>query len=480
MNEKIMLLYPPGKLFQRGEDRCQTNIGESTAASVHACNDLGYCASVLKNKGYEVFLRDYQTERKDYLDVIKDVSAFCPDMIFLSTTNGTIYDDLVFIDDVYRFRPCIFVIKGAVFFDADLSLLSSLDLKNVSCCVGGEVEFIIDRIAASLLRGDGELKNIPGIVYNTDEGLKKTACNHFEKDLDSLPFPARDLMNNSIYIRPDTGEPMATISVARGCPSNCIYCMTPLISGRRIRCRSVDNVFAEIEECYLKFNIKNFFFKADTFTFDEDFVCSLCDRIITSPLNGKIAFTANGRADRITEIMLKKMKAAGCFMLAIGFESGSVRSLKMMKKGNTVETNLYAAKMIKSVGIPIFGFFMIGFPWESAQDITSTEKLIYQIDPDFIELHIAMPYCGTSLYEMCKDKNLLSGGAFGGDPYNPTTIGTEYLAIENIRKIRDGILLRFYLRPSYLLKRSRDALKNPVILKNYFHYGMRMLKNMKR
>lgn len=480
MNEKIMLLYPPGKLFQRGEDRCQTNIDESTAASVHACNDLGYCASVLRNEGYEVFLRDYQTERKGLPDVINDVTAFRPDMIFLSTTNGTIYDDLDFINEICRCRSCVFVIKGAIFFDADLALLASLDLQNVSCCVGGEVEFIIDRIAAALLRDEGELNHIPGIIFHTDEGWKKTACDYFEKDIDSLPFPARDLMNNAIYTRPDTDEPMATISVARGCPSNCIYCMTPIISGRRLRSRSVENVFAEIEECYYKYDIKNFFFKADTFTFDDKFACALCDKIISSPLYGKIAFTANGRADRLTEEMLKKMKAAGCFMLAIGFESGSDRSLKLMKKGNTVETNLRAAKMIKRAGIPIFGFFMIGFPWENADDIAATEKLIFEIDPAFIELHIAMPYYGTRLYEMCKEKELLAAGSFGGDPYNPTTVGTEKLTIESIQQIRNRILRRFYLRPSYLFRRGVDAVKNPVIFKNYFRYGMRMLKNMKK
>ena len=480
MNERIMLLYPPGKLFQRGEDRCQTNIDESTAASVHACNDLGYCASVLRNEGYEIFLRDYQTERKGLPDVMEDVSALRPDMIFLSTTNGTIYDDLDFINAVCGVRPCLFVVKGAIFFDADLSLLSALDLKNVSCCVGGEVEFIIDRIAAALLRNEGELKTIPGIIYHTEEGLKKTAFDHFEKDLDALPFPARDLMNNAVYMRPDTGEPMATISVARGCPSTCTYCMTPIISGRRLRTRSVENVFAEIEDCYYKYGIKNFFFKADTFTFDEEYVCALCDRITCSPLCGRIAFTANGRADRLTEKMLRKMKDAGCFMLAIGFESGSDRSLKLMKKGNTVETNLRAANMIKKAGIPIFGFFMIGFPWESADDIAATKKLIFQIDPDFIELHIAMPYYGTGLYELCKEKGLLAAGSFGGDPYNPTTAGTEKLTMECIRQIRNRILLRFYLRPSYLFRRGMDAIKNPVIFKNYFRYGMRMLKNMEK
>ena len=69
---RVMLLYPPGKLYQRGEDRAQCNIEDSTASSVHACNDLGYAAAILRARGYEVFLRDYQTERKAFSDVERD------------------------------------------------------------------------------------------------------------------------------------------------------------------------------------------------------------------------------------------------------------------------------------------------------------------------------------------------------------------------------------------------------------------------
>ena len=57
----VSLIYPPGLLFQRGEDRCQSNIDSSTATSMRACNDLGYAAAVLKQKGFDVFLKDYQT-----------------------------------------------------------------------------------------------------------------------------------------------------------------------------------------------------------------------------------------------------------------------------------------------------------------------------------------------------------------------------------------------------------------------------------
>ena len=478
MNENVMLLYPPGRLFQRSEDRCQTNIDDSAAVSVHACNDLGYAASVLRLSGYNVFLRDYQTENATIGDVKKDLAAFRPALLFFSTTNGTIYDDIAFLEQIFPVCPCKVVVKGALFFDADPDVLQNLSFSHIDCAVGGEVEFVIGRIADALLRQKGALCDVPGVIYKEEGELKKTRFDYFEEDLDSLPFPARDLMNNKLYVRPDTDEMMATISVSRGCPSNCIYCMTPAISGRRLRCRSAENVFEEIGECFYRYGIRNFFFKADTFTFNEHFASALCDRIIRSDLFGKIAFTANGRADRLSPSLLAKMKKAGCFMLAIGFESGSDKSLKLMKKGTTVETNLKAAKMIKAAQIPLFGFFMLGFPWETREDIKATERLIFQIDPDFIELHIAMPYYGTALYDLCREEGTLAGGSFGGDPYNPSTTGTEFLSVEEIQKLKNRMLLRFYLRPKYLLRRGADCLKEPVLIKNYASYGFRLLGNV--
>ncbi len=474
---RVMLLYPPGKLYQRGEDRAQCNIEDSTASSVHACNDLGYAAAILRKKGYEVFLRDYQTERKAFADVERDLLTFRPDLVFLSTTNATIFDDLSFVHRVHGVITCKTVLKGAIFFDADLEKLAVLDLGEVDCAIGGELEFVIGDIADCLLKGQGTLSAIPGIVFGDEDGLRKTAFTCSAENLDSLPFPARDLMNNKLYVRPDTGAPMATISVARGCPSNCIYCLTPRITGRDVRCRSVESVLAEMRECYETYGIRDFFFKADTFTLNNAWAIALCEGILRSPLSGKIAFTVNGRADTLTPELLQKMKAAGCFMLAIGFESGSDKSLELMKKGTSVQKNLEAAAMIKQAKIPLFGFFMLGFPWETEADIRATFDHILQIDPDFVELHVAMPFYDTALYDLCKEAGTLADGAFGFDYVTPNTTGTAHVPMERLLELKHRFLLRFYTRPRYLFARAAECLRDPRALGHYFVYGMRLLRH---
>ena len=101
---RVMLLYPPGKMYQRSEDRAQCNIDDSATATVHACNDLGYAAAVLRNEGYEVFLKDYQTEGKTVDDVKADLLLFKPDAVFISITNATIFSDLEFVNEIRELR----------------------------------------------------------------------------------------------------------------------------------------------------------------------------------------------------------------------------------------------------------------------------------------------------------------------------------------------------------------------------------------
>ena len=473
---KIMLIYPPGKAYQRGEDRAQCNIEESATTTIRACNDLGYAASVLRSRGYDVFLKDYQTEKTSYEQIEIDIKAFLPDILLISTTNATIPADIEFIDWVKEIYPCECILKGAIFFDIPQELLDSLDLHNVNYLIGGEVDTIIGDLVDCICHHKKDITKIPMVIYRNGNKFIKNNFNSWCTDLDRIPFPARDLMNNALYVRPDTGEPMATIQVARGCPAGCIYCLTPIISGKAVRKRSVENIFAEIEDCYYNHNIKNFFFKADTFTIDAQWAEALCDKIINSELCGKIEFTANSRVKPLSESLLKKLKSAGCFMLAVGFESGNNNTLTKIKKGATVEDNLNAAKMIKKAKLPLFGFFMIGFPWETEEDILSTLKFMFEIDPDFIELHIAMPYFGTELYTLCTEYGTIKNEAWGNDYFSPNTTGTQAVPIEHIIELRKKYLLRFYLRPKYVIRKLLCCTKNPKVFKNYVNHGLKLLK----
>lgn len=130
-------------------------------------------------------------------------------------------------------------------------------------------------------------------------------------------------MKNELYINPATNRTFATINTSRGCPSSCIYCVSPIISGKKVRYRSIENIINELKECVEKYNITDFFFKSDTFTINKEWCIKLCDAIISSSLNGEITWSANSRTNTIDEELILKMKLAGFNMIALGIESGS-------------------------------------------------------------------------------------------------------------------------------------------------------------
>lgn len=474
-----MLLYPSGEVYQRGEDRCQMNVSASVANSLRACNDLGYISAILKKNGnYKIFLKDYSGEHLSFSDFASDLQSENPDVIIISTTTGSIYNDIDFINEIKKINDkAIIILKGAIFFNPTEDLLKEINLENVDYLVGGEIEFIIENLLNAHFSDQQQLTNIQGISYKKNSTWQINPLINFEQDLDSLPFPDRDAMNNNIYINPLTNKPMATIATSRGCSAKCIYCLSPIISGVNVRFRSPQSVVDEMLECLEKHSISNFFFKSDTFTINKNWVINLCDLISKSPLSGRINWVANARTNTIDDEILSKMKQAGCSLIAFGIESGSEESLSKMKKGTTVEINLKAVKLAKKHGIKTFGFYLTGFPWETKKHLKDTEKFIFEADTDFIEIHRLVPYRGSELFSML-EKQGKTFNIFGEDTCKHNTNGTDYLSDKELEAFKRSVTLKYYLRPKYIAKKLFSAEITPSLLLNYIKYGIKMIKNL--
>jgi anaerobic magnesium-protoporphyrin IX monomethyl ester cyclase len=475
---KILISYPPGKFYQRGEDRSQGNLDNSVATAMRAPNDLGYISAILK-PNHETLLVDYQTEKKTFNDLINDIKNFKPDIIYFSITNSTIFEDLKICKNIRKLFPQIIIIlKGALFFNPDKEILNKLDLVDIDFLIGGEVEFSIGPLIQAIQTGNKKFLEIPGILYKNQFGWTPTSFNEWNADLDSLPFPDRFSMNNNLYQRPDTGEPMATIATTRGCGAKCTYCLTPVISGAKLRERSPKNIFEELYECVHDHGITNFFFKSDTFTMNKHWVEKLCNYITNSDLHKKISWVANSRVNPLVQETLLQMKDAGCWLVAYGFESGSPETLLKIRKGATVEQNLIAREMTKKAGLQCFGFFLIGLPWEKTSNIEETKKHIYELDCEFLELHIAVPYFGTNLYAEINKENLLDDTPLGKDYFNKPTKGTKFLTSSELSSFRKSLLFKYHARPSYIGKKILYGANDIRKLKNYFKYGSKLIKNI--
>jgi radical SAM superfamily enzyme YgiQ (UPF0313 family) len=210
---------------------------------------------------------------------------------------------------------------------------------------------------------------------------------------------------------------------------------------------------------------------------NKHWVIELCEKIYNSDLRGKIEWVANSRVNPLEIETLKAMKKAGCWLVAFGFESGSAETLIKIRKGATIEHNIAARKMTEEAGLKCYGFFLIGLPWENMEHLNETKKHIFNLNCDFLELHIAVPYHGTNLYKEAKDAKIIEITPIGKDYFNSPTIGTLHLEMKKIMKFRKNLLLQYHLRPSYIFSRFIEALKKPRILFNYSKFAYKLLKN---
>jgi anaerobic magnesium-protoporphyrin IX monomethyl ester cyclase len=269
------------------------------------------------------------------------------------------------------------------------------------------------------------LNNIKAITYRQNGQLVHTPDREFIDDLDTLGFPARNLLlNKNSYDSEDMGLLMTT----RGCPYSCSYCATSIWK-RKVRCRSVDNVIAEIKLISSTYGTRQFTFKDDSFTVNRKRVLKFCDRIIAEKLN--INWDCNTRVDLVNEELLKKMKKAGCNSIKVGIETGSKRVLTLINKGTTLSQAKEAARLFRKVGIHWTGYFMIGLPTETKEEIYQTLKFMKELKPDFASLSVYEPFPGTDLFQIGIGENLVQNERLLQDFYN---ISPKYYYVKDIHR----------------------------------------------
>lgn len=474
--ENALLFNPPVGLYQRGEDRCQADVEGSSATSLRPPNDLGYLASMLRQIGVTPFIADYPAERKQWSHFEEDLKTVKPDCLIMSITTPTIKDDMKAFSLAKVMNPDVFTLaKGAHFSTWNKEDMKDAEYDVMDAALVGEAETIINNLIIAR-RQNLDLSDVNGVLFKNPSGkVIQTAPAPFWDDLDKIPFPARDLIKNNLYTRPDTGEPQATIQTSRGCPSHCVFCLSPIISGMKLRERSVGNIIGELEECVDKYQIRNFFFRADTFTINKKFVIELCREIMSRKLN--IAWVANSRVNTIDEERLVWMKRAGCWLVAFGIESGNDEIQKRIKKGTTREQACEAVKLCKKLGIKTFGFYLIGFPWETREMIMDTLNLAKDLSCNFSEIHIAIPYEGTEFYEIAKDFRIMEESAVGHNYFSNPAIGTLYVTREELIEMRKKALRSLYLSPRYIAN-TLIHIRSFEEVKNYTRYGVRLVKNL--
>ena len=138
-----------------------------------------------------------------------------------------------------------------------------------------------------------------------------------------------------------------------------------------------------------------------------------------------------------------------------------------------------AGILVKKAGLKVYGFFLIGLPWENKEHLTDTEKHMFQIDSDFIELHIAVPYYGTELYDMVKKEGLLNVPVVGQNYFEEASTGTKYLSPKELISFRRRVLFKYHARPSYIFGKIKDSFLDRRKFMNYTKHAYKLYKNLR-
>lgn len=472
MKKKVLLIYPPSPVMNR-EDRCQQPLKELLVIPPLPPMDLMYLASVARKVDFEPKIVDYSLVKTSgepleiYDKFIADLKKFKPNYLVVNVASTTLNSDLIVFEMAKKVLPKIITIaKGAHFLTDNFDIL--LKHKAIDLLIIGEAEETFKEI----LEDKKPYAKITGLYYRDKRLPKFSGKRNFIKNLDNIPFPARDLVDNNLFRRPDTGEVQAIIKVSRGCPHHCFFCLATPVSGAKVRLRTPENIIEEITECVEKYKIKNFLFWSDFFNADRDWTMDLCQKLIDSKLN--ITWSSNTRADSADLEMAKLMYKSGCRLVSIGVESGSQFILDKIGKKITLDQIKSTVKIFKRAKIKTYNYFVLGLPWEDEKTADDTINFAKMLNSDFVSFYTATPLPGTRFYNYAKENGLLEEGDNFSSAYFQPVVKTHCLSKKRVLELHKKAVKNFYLRPTFIFK-SLKNIRSFAELKNYIKAGFSVL-----
>lgn len=414
---------------------------------------LCYVAGVCMDKEYDVNLIDCITRKYTVQETVNAVMKYEPDYIVAEITTSTCYYDYGVIEEIKKNYSSAVIIIGGTHATA-LPEKVMLECNAIDIIARQEYDFTI----AEIVEAKGDYETVKGITYRKSGKIISNEDRPWLEDLDSLPFVSKvysKFLNVNDYFYAFARQPMIQIFSARGCPFHCNFCSYPeTMSGRKFRRRSTKNFVDEIEYiCNEMPYIQEIFIEDDTFTADKKRVIEVCDEIIRRGL--KPVWSCNTRADLPYEVM-KKMKAAGCRLLVVGYESGNQEVLNETQKGIKLEDSIEFAKNTKKLKIKVFGCFMIGLKGDDRNTIEETFKFAKKLYPDMVFFQQAVPFPGTAFYQWVKDKGYLKTEDYAKwlnkDGYLDCLVNYPYADAKQIENIRDNLMSRYYFSFTYIVK----------------------------
>jgi anaerobic magnesium-protoporphyrin IX monomethyl ester cyclase len=345
---------------------------------------LGYIGSYIQKNIKDVELNFYQGSF-DNVETIVD-GAKCSNIVAFSCTTPTFNYVANIAKKLKKMNPNIKTVIGGYHPSA---------VPNQ--CLNGFFDHVVV--------GEGETAMVKII-----KGAKNNIIYGESIGFNQMPWPDRELIKNERNINmafEENARRITSFHSHRGCPFNCIFCAdgySKVLYGRakrkRIRHRDVKDLLNEMEDVVANYHIDLMKFSDPTWNTNVNWVLDFCKEKIKRGF--KVPFYPNIHAGTCTEEMFHLMAEANCFEIAIGIESGSSKILKQIGKCTNIQKIKNAVSWAKKVGILVRGYFILGMPDESEEDIILTDNLAEELNLDEYGFTILCPYPGTKLYNETK------------------------------------------------------------------------------
>ncbi|MBN1383893.1 MAG: radical SAM protein [Elusimicrobia bacterium] len=435
---------------------------------------LGYLANSIK-KDHDVKIVDCIKEKLDIDGLREFVKKDPPDVIGFQFYTY----DFSFIKSAVRmikenFPDITTVAGGPHPSSCGLEIINQI--KEIDFLFQGEAEkgfpdllnVLSNQSGQPLAGKSNDFSKICGLVWRKD--VCQPVCNppSFSENIDSLGFPAWDLIHPETYPEAQHGAffknfPIAPIITTRGCPFSCTFCAAYRTTGKKMRMRSAKNVVDEIELLYTKFGIREIHIVDDNFTLNKNHAKSILKELKERGLKISWAVPNGIRLGTLDTELLELMKETGCYLVSVGVESGSDRILKLMKKSLTVDVIRREIKFIKSFGFEMAGFFIVGFPGETEDDISKTISFAKELPLVRANFFTFLPLPGTEAYAGLEKSGELSNVdwekfLFTSAPYVP-----KDLTRKGLKRLQRKAFLSFFMRPNIVIK-------NILAIKSFRHF----------
>ena len=373
---------------------------------------LGYLAKAVKTRGHEVTLLSWNTDMDEdgYIAFLKNLS---PHIVGIKAFTKDVKGALQTLTLAKETLPGCIAIMGGPHVSAEDPEEIFLDFPAADYAFRGEAEEGLPVLMTLLEQGGGKgpeeatLETVPGLVWKQDGAVKNNPPS-FSADLDRIGAPDWSIQPLTDFDLCRLGKKeespwMLPIAGTRGCPGRCSFCCAACANGSRVRARSADNVMEEIISLHEEYRIKHLMITDTNFTYYPDILLEFCRRLEKERLGITFGCPTGPDLSMLTRETLAAMKTAGCEYIGIGVESVAPEARKRMKKGHTLEQISDTTKIATGLGIAVQGFFMLGFPRETLEEMKASIRFAFS--HDFLPLHfeICYPLPGTGIYRDLKE-----------------------------------------------------------------------------